>query len=150
MRKSKRFLPLARIAANKEMVSAKQLGEANNNLTIQKNKLQDLIRYRDDYVVSFKQHGQKGMDGSQLHTYQKFLENIDNALVQQHKIIAAAESVCNQQRVSWRSTHSKTKIMDNVINNFKKDEQHLQNKEEQKANDERNSRSFQVDKDKKL
>jgi len=148
VRKSKRFQPLARFAANKELASAKELGQANNNLTIQKNKLQDLLQYRDEYVLSFTQHGQKGMDGSQLHTYQKFLENIDNALVQQRNLISAAETACEQQKVSWRNQHSKTKIMDKVINNFKTDEQQQQNKEEQKSSDERNSRSFHIDSDK--
>lgn len=148
MKKSKRFQPLARIAENKEMVSAKNLGEANNNLTIQKNKLNDLIQYRDEYIKSFKQQGQKGMDGSQLHTYQKFLENIDNALVQQRSIIAAAETACEQQKQFWREQHTKTKIMDKVIDSYKKDEQHQNNKKEQKESDEHNSRSYKTDSEK--
>jgi len=147
LKKSKRFLPLARIAANKEMSSAKDLGVANNNLTIQKNKLLDLKQYRDEYIQSFKKQGQKGMDGSQLHTYQQFLENIDNALVQQRNLITTAESICEKQKESWKSQHTKTKIMDNVINNYKKDEQHQSNKEEQKDSDEQNSRSHNSNSD---
>jgi len=143
LKKSKRFQPIARIAANNEMASAKELGLANNNLTIQKNKLTDLIQYREEYIKSFKQQGQKGMDGSQLHTYQKFLENIDNALVQQRSLITAAESACETQKQFWRTQHTKTKIMDNVINNHIKDEKQQLNKQEQKENDERNSRSHQ-------
>ena len=148
MKKSKRFQPLARIAANKELASAKELGMANNNLIQQKNKLTNLIHYREEYIKSFKQQGQKGMDGSQLHTYQNFLENIDNALVQQRGLITAAEKVCEQQKSAWRTQHTKTKIMSNVINNYKNDEQHLKDKDEQKDNDERNSRSHQRDSDK--
>ena len=141
MKKSKRFQPLARIAANKEMRSAKELGDANNNLKHQKNKLTDLIQYREEYIISFKQQGEKGMDGSQLQTYQKFLTNIDNAIIQQRGLIRAAETACEQQKKSWRSQHTKTKIMDNVIDNYKKDEEQQENKQEQKDNDERNSRS---------
>ncbi len=148
MKKSKRFIPLARIAANKELASAKELGMANNNLTLQKNKLTDLIQYREEYVKSFKQQGQHGMDGAQLHTYQNFLENIDNALKQQHAIIKAAKQSCEQQQNSWRLRHTKTKIMDNVINKFKKDELLEDNKQEQKDSDERNSRSHQTSRDK--
>ncbi|MFV1983939.1 MAG: flagellar export protein FliJ [Thiohalomonadales bacterium] len=148
MKKSKRFQPIARIAANNEMASAKKLGLANNNLTIQKNKLTDLIQYREEYIKSFKQQGQKGMDGSQLHTYQKFLENIDNALVQQRSLITAAESACELQKKFWRTQHTKTKIMGNVINNHIKDEQQQLNKQEQKENDERNSRAHQTSSDK--
>ncbi len=148
MKKSKRFIPLARIAANKELASAKELGMANNNLTLQKNKLTDLIQYREEYVKSFKQQGQHGMDGAQLHTYQNFLENIDNALEQQHAIIKAAKQSCEQQQNSWRLRHTKTKIMDNVINKFKKDELLEDNKQEQKDSDERNSRSHQTSRDK--
>lgn len=141
-------MPLARLAANKELASAKELGMANNNLTIQKNKLNDLIHYREEYVKSFKQQGQHGMDGAQLHTYQKFLENIDNALTQQHNIIKAAQQSCERQQHSWRSRHTKTKIMDNVIDNYKKEEQVLDDKQEQKESDERNSRSHLINRDK--
>jgi len=140
LKKSKRFQPLARIAANKEMLSAKELGEANNNLIFQKNKLADLMQYREEYVLSFKQQGEKGMDGSQLQTYQKFLANIDNAVVQQKGLISTAETACEKQKKSWRSQHTKTKIMDNVIDNYKKDEKNQEHKQEQKDNDERNSR----------
>ncbi len=148
MKKSKRFIPLAKIAANKELVTAKALGEVNNNLKNQKNKLNSLLQYREEYVLSFKQHGKKGMDGSQLHTYQKFLENIDNALNQQRGLIAAAESACEKQQQSWKAQHTKTKIMDNVIEKYQKDELHDENKQEQKDNDERNSRSHQTNLDK--
>ncbi|MFV2059479.1 MAG: flagellar export protein FliJ [Gammaproteobacteria bacterium] len=141
MKKSKRFEPLARIAANKEMHSAKKLGDANNNLALQKKKLSDLIQYREEYIISFKQQGEKGMDGAQLQTYQKFLVNIDNAIAQQTNLISSAESTCDQQKSSWRQQHTKTKIMDNVIDNYKKDEEHHQNKQEQKESDERNSRA---------
>lgn len=123
------------------MLSAKVLGEANNNLTQQKDKLLNLIQYREEYIQSFKEQGKKGMDGSQLQTYQKFLANIDNAISQQRNIITTAESTCEQQKKSWRSQHTKTKIMGNVIDNYKKDEEQQQNKQEQKDNDERNSRS---------
>ena len=143
MKKSKRFQPLERIAANKELASAKELGAANNNLIIQQNKLNNLIQYRQEYVDSFKLQGQKGMDGSQLHTYQNFLNNIDSAVVQQHGLIAAAEDACEKQKRDWRTQHTKTKIMNNVIDKYKVDEQHHKNKQEQKDNDERNSRSHQ-------
>ena len=143
LKKSKRFQPLERIAANKELASAKELGAANNNLIIQQNKLKNLIQYRQEYVDSFKQQGQKGMDGSQLHTYQNFLGNIDNALRQQHELIAVAEQACEKQKSDWRTQHSKTKIMNNVIDKYKVDEQQQKNKQEQKDNDERNSRTHQ-------
>ncbi|VAW94075.1 hypothetical protein MNBD_GAMMA22-2133 [hydrothermal vent metagenome] len=148
MKKSKRFLPLAKIAANKELVTAKELGEVNNNLMIQKNKLNSLIQYREEYILSFKKHGKKGMDGSQLHTYQKFLENIDNALKQQRNLIASAEATCVKHTQIWRTQHTKTKIMDNVIEKYQKNELHEENKQEQKDNDERNSRSHQINSDK--
>ncbi len=147
MKKSKRFIPLAKIAASKELETAKQLGEVNNNLSVQKNKLRSLIQYREEYVLSFKQHGQKGMDGSQIHTYQKFLENIDNALNNQRSIIAAAEAACEKQKQCWRTQHTKTKIMDNVIEKYQKDESYADSKQEQKDNDERNSRSHQTNLD---
>jgi len=88
------------------------------------------------------------MDGSQLHTYQKFLENIDNAMRQQQQLIITAEAACEVQKSAWRTQHTKTKIMDNVIDKFKKDELHQDNKQEQKDNDERNSRSHQTNNDK--
>jgi len=148
LKKSKRFQPLEKIAANKELASAKELGVANNKVIIQKNKLNDLIKYREEYIDSFKQQGQKGMNGSQLHTYQNFLDNIDNALVQQRGLIIEAETACEEQKKTWRTQHTKTKIMSNVIDKFKIDEQQHDNKQEQKDSDEHNARAHQSNIDK--
>lgn len=146
-KKSKRFQPLARIAGNKEYLSAKQLAQSQIALNEQVNKLKELNLYKEEYIMSFKKQGELGMDGAQLQTYQKFIQNIDGAIVQQQNIIKNAKINCEKQKNNWKTDHTKTRVINNVIKQYQNKEQKTILQQEQNEHDECSSRINKVDTD---
>jgi flagellar FliJ protein len=139
-KKSERWQSLRKIVDQHEQHAARSLGQSQGNLNQQQQRLQELLRFRQDYQQQFQQSGAQGMDVTTLQTFQGFLVQLDQAIDQQRQAVAAAERDCEHKRDNWQDKHKTTRIYDKTIERFVSQEQRVQTRKEQRENDDRGKR----------
>jgi len=137
MTKSERLKPVVRVAESKERDAAKALGDCQRALSEREASLSELLSYRDEYRRRFQQAGCEGLNGSSLQDYQSFLNRLDGAILQQREITEAARRAYEQQKRVWHEKWNRTKVLDKVVDRYRKQEAHLETRREQSEHDER-------------
>ena len=135
-KRSRRFIPIQRLARHSEDQAAQQLGKAQQHLSNQEQRLQELIAYRDEYAQQFHVNGQTGFDGRQLQAYQSFLRQLNLAIEQQQQQILNAEEQCSARQHDWRKQHTHTEVLNSAVKRIKGQEQRKEQRQEQRSNDE--------------
>lgn len=136
-KKSDRWQAIRKIADQFEQRAARSLGQSQGNLTQQQQRLEELIRFRQEYNQQFLSTGAQGMDGATLQSFQRFLVQLDQAIAQQQQTVLAAERDCDSKRHTWQDKHKTTKIYDKTIERFVTQEQRTQSRKEQRESDDR-------------
>ncbi len=136
MTRSERLKPIQRLNESRENDAARALGHSVQTLQQQTQRLSELQQYRDEYDRKIQELGQNGVIASRLQQMQSFLNNLNLAIAQQQGIVEQAQRQQEQQRHSWQRAHNKSQVMDNVAERYRRDEQYLANKRDQKENDE--------------
>ena len=132
MKKSQRITPIKNLAENAESKAAQQLGESQQTLQQEQQRLNDLITYRQEYLQRFNDSGKVGMSGSQLQQYQNFINQLDTAISQQRQRLEDLSMQCQQAREHWQQKHNRTQALDKTIERFQSQERHQENKKEQR------------------
>lgn len=140
-KKSERWQSLRKIADQYEQLAARSLGTSQGNLGQQQHRLDELLRFRQDYNRQFQQSGAQGMDGATMQSFQRFLVQLDQAIAQQRQTVAAAEQDCEHKRHAWQDKHRTTRIYDKTIERFVAQEQHKEDRKEQRETDDRSKRT---------
>jgi flagellar FliJ protein len=136
-KKSERWQSLRKIADQYEQHAARTLGQSQGNLNQQQQRLEELLRFRQEYNQQFQQSGAQGMDGATLQSFQRFLLQLDQAIAQQRQTVAAAERDCDHKRDNWQDKHKTTRIYDKTIERFVTQEQRTASRKEQRESDDR-------------
>ncbi len=136
MTKSDRLKPMQRLNESREKDAARALGHSVQSLQQQEQRLLELRQYRDEYDRQIEELGKNGVLASRLQQMQRFLQNLSLAIGQQEMIVEQARHEQERKRHSWQNAHSKSQVLDNVAERYRRDEQYHANKREQKENDE--------------
>jgi flagellar FliJ protein len=144
-KKSERWHTLRKIADQYEQTAAHSLGQSQGNLSQQQQRLEELLRFRHEYNQQFLQSGAQGMDGATLQSFQRFLLQLDQAIAQQQRTIAAAERDRDDKRDTWQDKHKTTRIYDKTIERFVTQEQRTETRKEQRESDDRANRRTEDD-----
>ena len=139
-KKSERWQLLRKIADQYEQRAAQLLGKSQGNLAQQQQRLEELQRYRSEYQQQFLQAGTQGMDGATVQAFQRFLVQLDQAIVQQQRTLLAAERDRDNKRVDWQDKHKTTRIYDKTIERYTDQEQRQAARKEQREQDDRSQR----------
>jgi flagellar FliJ protein len=140
MSPSKRFKPVQRVAASKEQEAARMMGQAKKSLQQEEAKLEQLELYHQEYLIRFQQTAAKGMSATQLQEYRAFLARLDEAIKQQQDVVAASAVNHSSTKNIWKKKHSRTQALNKAVERFRKQEQTVADKQEQKDNDEHSQR----------
>jgi flagellar FliJ protein len=135
-KRSRRFQPIQRLARHSEDQAAQQLGKAQQLLTDQELRLEELTQYRDEYAQQFHQTGQSGLDGRQLQAYQSFLNQLNAAIEQQKQQILQSQQHCEDRRQDWRQQHTHSEVLESAVKRIRSQEQKQEQKQEQRNSDE--------------
>jgi flagellar FliJ protein len=141
MKKSRRMRPLRRVAESKEQQAATELGQAQQQLQAQINRLNELQNYKDEYLGRYQQTGQNGISVDRLQSFRSFLDKLELAVEQQKQAVKIAEELVDKRKRQWFSSRDKVKIFDNVISRIVDQELQKEEKQEQKESDDRAQRS---------
>jgi len=137
VKRAKRMQSIAGLAKNKEQNAARLLGQKQQFLEQQCERLKELESYREEYARKFQSHSSLGLDARRMNEYRVFLEKLNMAIVQQREHITQATGDCDICQKSWMNTRIHSKALDKVVDRFKIEEMKQQDKREQNELDER-------------
>lgn len=136
MTRSQRFNPIIRLADNREQQAASIMGQSLRDLELQKQRLDELSSYREDYSKRLTAAGREGVSINQMNDYRRFITKINEAITQQRRKITQSELEYEQRRMLWSSLHSQTRALDKIAGRFRDAERRQDELKEQKILDE--------------
>jgi flagellar FliJ protein len=105
-----------------------------------KSKLEMLQQYRDEYAARFKQAAQSGLGQREWHNYQEFLNRLDEAIDSQRQTVALQVQNTATGQMQWQKQRTKLKALDTLSDRHNASENALEQKREQKIQDEFSAR----------
>jgi flagellar FliJ protein len=137
MTKSQRLKPVTHLAEKRERDAARLMGEQQQHLDQQYQKLDELRGYRAEYARRMQEAGVNGIDAGQMVEYGNFLRRLDEAARFQQQKIEESKRLLEIRSREWRALHTKTEALNKVVSRFQAEEQRLGDRREQNENDER-------------
>ena len=139
MKRSKRLTPVADIAIKETEKALQQVGEANTVWLQDKQQLDDLDRYKGEYLALFRQGDSLMMSAQKVLELRTFLVQLDQAITAQTQQVSIRFRALEQQRENWKQCLVKEKSILSLVNKYQDEELKIENKQEQRDNDERNT-----------
>lgn len=140
MTSSRRFQPVKRVTEQRERKAATQLADCLKARQEAEHKLKELEDYYQDYLERFNQASRNGIGAARVREYQLFLDKLEEAIKEQRQAVQRAQQDCDSAQGNWRQKHTRSRVMDSVMDRLKEDERKAENKKEQAQLDERNQR----------
>ena len=144
MSNSNQLQPVANLARHNERSAARRHGDVQREFRQQQAQLEELIRYRNQYVENFQQAGKTGLSIVQLRDYQLFLARLDQAIAQQRQQVQQHHAETRQSQANWIDKRGKSKMLDKVVAGRVQQEQQAAEKREQRELEDRPHRADAV------
>lgn len=141
MTRSRRMQPVQNVAHNREQSAVQKLGQSQQYLAAQQAKLDELRSYRDQYTKDFEASGGGGLGATRLRDYRVFLNRLNQAISQQEALLTQCSCQHEETRLQWLQTRTHSQAIDKVVQRFDAEERRLQERREQKEQDEHAARS---------
>ena len=131
-------------ASEKVDECAKAMGNSKQNLAKAEEKMVLLENYREECQAGMHNNATGGITGSQLRNQLAFVEKISAATVQQSNEIRFLKTALEQQVKEWQLAMAKQRKYLALLDREKVKKLALENKRDQKMNDEFAARIFRV------
>ena len=135
--RSKRIQPIAKHADQLQQQAVQVFVAAQKTVVDAQLQLEQLIEYRSEYNggrISLN------LSATQLKDYQTFLNKLNQSIEQARMNILHHKQICEQQKLKWLKTRSRSKALDAVIVKYQMQEAQIEARIEQKEQDEFASR----------
>jgi len=139
MKRSKRLTPVVDIAAKETEAALATVGQANTAWLQDKNQLEELKRYKGEYLAKFRQGDSLVMSAQKVLELRSFLVQLDQAIQAQEFQVKERLFHLEQQRVVWQKVRSKEQAMQALVGRYQDEELQQESRQEQLENDERNT-----------
>ena len=130
--RSERLQPVVDQAQRRQKDALQRLAEQQQKLAHAEQQLAELKRYRADYGVSGG-----GLTVSALLNRQQFVERVDQAIVQQARLIERLERQVQAARERWLQAHARENALGTVVDRLRNQEEQREQRLEQAEVDER-------------
>lgn len=134
--RAKRFVPLVKLAENKEQAAAIALGTCNQQVKQSKEQLAQLKQYRNEYLQQLSKDGNQGMEASMLRAYKDFIAGLDTAIKQQNMQLFESQKQYEAQKQRWLHEHQRKRVMEVTVEKYSAAEIRDVDRREQNALDE--------------
>lgn len=131
-----RLAPVVAMAERAEREAAVQLGHSQGLLKQAEVKLGDLERYRADYQQQWISEGQRGVSGQWLMNYQRFLSQLEVAIVQQRQSVTWHRNNLDKVRELWQQRYARLEGLRKLVQRYLDEARQVEDKREQKLLDE--------------
>jgi flagellar FliJ protein len=130
--RSDRLQPAVDQAQRRQKDALQRLADHQQKLAHAEQQLEELQRYRRDYSLA-----DGGLTVSALLNCQQFVDRIDQAIVQQAKLIERLQRQLEGARERWLQAHARENALDSVVERLRKQESQREQRLEQAEVDER-------------
>ena len=134
MMKSKRFEPIREIASISANELSRAMADAGRRVADLERQMEQLKNYRDEYVRNSTE-GQGAMDAIKLQNYRSFLDRLGEALRQHSKNLDTARAEYEKRRRQWSEKRIEAESLGKVVDRFRREEQHAEERREQREGD---------------
>ena len=115
MKKSKRLLPVQKLAALKEDNAARALAQIQQQYAEELAKLEELRGYQQEYKDKLDMSARQGISPQLWMNYQRFLKNLSSAVEQQNATVNNLSAHVEQIRQFWLKMHHYHKNIGQLI-----------------------------------
>jgi flagellar FliJ protein len=115
MKQSTKLQPIANIRKQQEENAGRLHGEAIREAEQQQSQLDELMKYRAEYINGFESVGKSGLSAIQAQEYRLFINRLDEAIAQQKLFVENGKSRCEASQQEWLDKRSKSKIINKVV-----------------------------------
>ena len=105
-----------------------------------RDKLEMLKKYREEYAARFRQAAQNGLTPGEWRNFQEFIKRLDEAVDSQTQAVAVQVQRTVSGQTHWQQQRIKLKAFDTLSERHYASENALEQKRDQKAQDEFASR----------
>ncbi len=140
MKKSQRLKTIVELNAGNEKKALEALAVVQQKKQALQTQLESLQEYQQDYHEQYHLISEKGVNISQLLEFRSFINKLELAIKEQQKAIVDMDYKLDSARKHWETQHQKTKSLEKVCQSALDDELSVENKREQKEQDERANR----------
>ncbi|MBW0146761.1 flagellar export protein FliJ [Marinobacter arenosus] len=142
MLRSRRLEVVLSLEERKEQEALERMGEARKLVEQQREQVDNLNRYQQEYRDQIR-HSQQGVvPVSRLQAWQAFIAQLDQVIIQQQKQLDQAGQVFETRRLEWQQAWERRRGMEKYIETCRRQEQREQDLREQKLADEAAGRAF--------
>ena len=127
---------LHELAQNRSDDATRALGSVMSEERAMLNKLNLLLKYRDDYRDRFRAAIKAGMNQAGWRNYQDFLDKLEAAIEQQRLALTQSQQATAVAREEWRSRQTRLKAYGTLSEQHRKSELRHAAKREQREHDE--------------
>lgn len=123
--------------------AARQLGQLLASEQASAQKLELLLRYREEYRQRFMQAAQSGIPPDLWQNYQRFLGRLEEAIGQQEAALRQSKQRTMDGQKAWLKQRTRTKAFDTLSERHRAQEQRTEAKREQRLSDEHAINTYQ-------
>ncbi|MTI97095.1 MAG: flagellar export protein FliJ [Marinobacter adhaerens] len=142
MLRSQRLEVVLSLEERKEQEALERMGEARKLAEQQREQVQNLNRYQQEYRDQIRNSQQGVVQVSRLQAWQAFIAQLDQVIRQQQKQLEQAERVFETRKHEWQQAWERRRGMEKYIETCRQQEQKEQDLREQKLSDEAAGRAF--------
>lgn len=136
MSKIRKLDPVIEMARKATETALVRLGECNASLQREQNQLDDLQRYRDEYLIRFRQGDPSLVSAKKALDLRGFLAQLDQAILAQQQQVTQHRQVVDRQHKHWVEARNKEQALDSLMSKYQANEQLQLQRKEQRDNDE--------------
>jgi len=117
----------------------KQLQDLMNTRHNAELQLSTLLTYREDYAQRLQKAAQAGLTASNYHNFRQFIVTLDEAILQQNKVVAQIDTKLENGRRHWFSEKRRLGSFEALMARQALQARLRENRNEQRASDERSA-----------
>lgn len=137
--RSQRLLPVLQLAQRREETAARQLAQATQRQRDEEQKLQELMRYLDEYAAGWPVGGRL-LHVSELQNRSGFMQRLEQAVRQQQGALQQAVQQLEQARQAWRDQYLRRQNLARLIDQAKASEERFAENRQQRTFDDQAGR----------
>lgn len=136
MSRSKKLKPVVDIKVKATKDALLKVGEANAVWQTDKLQLEELQRYKIEYLDLFRRRDAVVMSAQKILELRGFLVQLDQAIQAQEQQVQSSYDGVKRQQALWLEARSKEQAIQSLVSRYQADENYQQEKQEQRDSDE--------------
>lgn len=136
MSRARKLIPVKEMAQRAEEAEMVALNQLNEQLNQSQTQLNDLMRYRQEYLDRFRHHDIHKLQAKKNLELRAFLSHLDQAIRGQQFQVDQHQLQVNAQQQRWWAAKNKLQAIEKLMDKYDADEALVQSRKEQRETDE--------------